>query len=157
MLHTEVYYDGSLVQRGHGIGSLEELLMSSLLQIQGSNYHDDLTRPADQGGRRIVQEAMEYIETHLSEEITMERLARNVHMSIRSIQEGFREELGISPMAYVRERRLQRVREDLTDAIPADGVTVTGVAQRWGFHHLGSFSVHYRRRWGESPSETLRR
>ena len=39
----------------------------------------------------------------------------------------------------------------------ADGVTVTQVAERWGFHHLGSFAVEYRKRWGEAPSETLRR
>ena len=92
-----------------------------------------------------------------AERITMESLAREVHMSVRSIQQGFRAELGMSPMAFVRERRLERVHEELTDAIPSDGVTVTAVAERWGFHHLGSFAVEYRKRWGEAPSETLRR
>jgi len=60
-------------------------------------------------------------------------------------------------MLYLRDRRLERAHEDLTDAIPSDGVTVTDVAERWGFHHLGSFAALYRNRWGESPSETLRR
>jgi AraC-like DNA-binding protein len=62
----------------------------------------------------------------------------------------------MTPMTFVRERRLERVHEELTDAVPTDGVTVTSVAERWGFHHLGSFAVEYRKRWGEAPSETLR-
>ena len=28
---------------------------------------------------------------------------------------------------------------------------------KWGFCHLGRFAVEYRRRFGESPSQTLRR
>jgi len=40
--------------------------------------------------------------------------------------------------------------------MPADGVTVTATAERWGFGHLGEFSVMYRKRFGESPSQTLR-
>ncbi|MGB3483740.1 MAG: AraC family transcriptional regulator [Mycobacterium sp.] len=158
LIHTEVFHPGSLIQRGQGIGAVEELVMSSLLQLQPSNYHDEFLQPPQPDQRRaVVQNAMNYIDSHLAERITMEAIAKVVHMSVRSIQQGFREELGITPMTYVRERRLERVHEELTDAIPSDGVTVTAVAERWGFHHLGSFAVEYRKRWGEAPSETLRR
>ncbi|MBS4727593.1 AraC family transcriptional regulator [Mycobacterium sp. SM1] len=157
LLHTEVYQTGSLVQSGHGISGIEELLMNSLLHVQPSNYHDELVRPAKKPGRRVVQAAIDYIENHLAEPITMESIARNVHMSIRSIQQGFRDELGLSPMTYLRDRRLERVHEELADAMPGDGVTVTEVATRWGFNHLGSFAAEYRKRWGVAPSETLRR
>lgn len=158
LIHTEVYHPGSLIQRGQGIGAIEELVMSSLLQLQPSNYHQELLQPAQPESRRaVVQDAMDFIDDHLAERITMEALAKAVHMSVRTIQHGFREELGMTPMTYVRERRLERVHEELTDAIPTDGVTVTAVAERWGFHHLGSFAVEYRKRWGEAPSDTLRR
>lgn len=158
LVHTEVYHAGSLIQKGRAIGPVEELVMSSLLYLQPSNYHADITQPSSPDPRRtVIQQAMDFIDDHLAERITMESLAGAVHMSVRSIQQGFRSELGMSPMAFVRERRLERVHEELTDAIPSDGVTVTAVAERWGFHHLGSFSVEYRKRWGEAPSETLRR
>ena len=158
LIHTEVFHEGSLVQRGRGIGAIEEFVMSSLLYLQPSNYHEEFLAPAQPDQRRaVVQNTMNYIEDHLAERITMDDVARAVHMSVRSIQQGFREELGMTPMTFVRERRLERVHEELTDAIPADGVTVTQVAEKWGFHHLGSFAVEYRKRWGEAPSETLRR
>ena len=158
LIHTEVFHEGSLIQRGQGIGAVEEFVMSSLLHLQPSNYHAEFLAPAQPDQRRaVVQNAMNYIDDHLAGRITMDAVAKAVHMSVRSIQQGFREELGMTPMTYVRERRLERVREELTDAIPADGVTVTQVAERWGFNHLGSFAVEYRKRWGETPSETLRR
>jgi AraC-like DNA-binding protein len=157
LMHTEVFYTNSLLQRGQGIGSLEELLMSTLLLLQPSNHHAHLVLPTEQAGRRVVREALDYIEAHLSERVTMADIATNVHMSVRAIQQGFREELGTTPMLYLRDRRLERAREDLTDAIPSDGVTVTDVAERWGLTHLGSFAGLYKKRWGESPSETLRR
>ena len=157
LVHTEVYHPGSLVQNGRGISSVEELVMSSLLYLQPSTYHDDITRPVSHSPRHaVIQRVMDYIDDHLAERITMHSLARAAHMSVRSIQQGFHDELGMSPMAFVRERRLERVHSDLADAIPADGVTVTAVAERWGFHHLGSFSAEYRKRWGEAPSATLR-
>jgi AraC-like DNA-binding protein len=34
---------------------------------------------------------------------------------------------------------------------------VTDVALRWGFLELGRFSVQYRQRFGEAPSETLKK
>jgi AraC-like DNA-binding protein len=157
LLHTEVYYPASLVHSGHGIGSLEELLMSTLLLLQPSNYHAQLILPTERPGRRVVRQSLDYLEAHLCERITMSDLAMNVHMSIRAIQQGFREELGTTPMLYLRDRRLERAREDLTDGMPTDGVTVTDVAERWGFAHLGNFAQLYKKRWGESPSETLRR
>lgn len=157
MLHTEIFYEDSLVQRGHGIGSVEELLMSTLLLLQPSTHHAHLVAPVERVGKRVVRDALEYIEAHLADRVTMADIAKNVHMSIRAVQQGFREELGTTPMLYLRDRRLERARADLADGLPCDGVTVTDVAERWGFHHLSTFAVSYRKRWGESPSETLRR
>lgn len=157
LVHTEVYYRDSLLQHGQGIGSLEEMLMSTLLLLQPSNYYAQLVLPTAPTGLRVVRETIEFIEAHLRERITMAEIAKGVHMSVRAIQQGFRDELGISPMHYLRDRRLERAHQDLADVVPSDGVTVTDVAQRWGFQHLGSFAALYRNRWGESPSETLRK
>lgn len=156
LLHTEVFYPDSLIQHGQGIGSLEELLMSTLLLMQPSNYQSRLLLPAENTGRRVVRDTLDYIEAHLGERITMTDIAKNVHMSIRAIQQGFRDELSTTPMLYLRDRRLERAHQDLTDAIPTDGVTVTNIAERWGFTHLSSFATLYRKRWGQPPSDTLR-
>jgi AraC-like DNA-binding protein/uncharacterized protein YodC (DUF2158 family) len=157
LLSTEVLTEHSLIQQGLGAGPIEELIISSLLLIQPSNVHEDLARAAQRRGRRSVRLSIDYIERHLAQPISLEDIAGNTHLSGRSIQQAFRDDLNTTPMAYVRERRLERVRAELADALPAEGVTVTDVAERWGFSHLGNFAVTYRKRFGESPSETLRR
>ena len=58
-------------------------------------------------------------------------------------------------MAFVRSTRLALARDRLQEGRP--GATVTCVAQECGFDHLGRFSVAYAKRYGETPSETLRK
>lgn len=90
LIHSEVFHPGSLIQRGQGIGAIEELLMSTLLHLQQSNYYEEFLQPVQPDPRRVVvHDAMNYIDDHLAERITMEDLAKAVHMSVRSIQQGF--------------------------------------------------------------------
>jgi len=73
----------------------------------------------------------------------------------RTLLQHFRDFKGSSPMRYLRIARYEKVREALHRAEPEEGITE--VAAKWGFTHMGRFSVEYRKRFGESPSETLRR
>jgi len=58
-------------------------------------------------------------------------------------------------MRYLRRARYRKVREALRDAEPEEHITE--IAAKWGFTHMGRFSVDYRRQFGETPSQTLRR
>lgn len=156
ILSSEAISRTSLTHQGYGAGSLQELIVSTLLYVQNSNYSQDLRSRPKLSGRVAVRRSIEYIESHLAEPITLGDIAAYVRMSPRSIQVGFREDLGTTPIAFVRDRRLDAVRHALLEALPREGVTVTDTATRWGFTHLGSFSVVYRQRFGESPSQTLR-
>lgn len=75
---------------------------------------------------------------------------------MRTIQNQFHEDLDQTLTGYLKNRRLERARADLADTAPDSGITVTDIASRWGFAHLGRFAVTYRARFGESPSQTLR-
>lgn len=157
LLSSEVITSKSLIQRGIGAAAMEELMVSTLLYIQPSNYYDRVRNVHSRSGRAAVRRSVEYIDEHLAEPISMNHLARHACVSIRSIQAGFREDLGTTPVAYIRDRRLDEVRHALMAALPTDGITVAKVSERWGFSNPGSFAVRYRERFGESPSQTLRR
>ncbi len=157
ILSSEIVSPASLIQHGVGSAAIEELIMSTLLYLQQSNYWTRLRSLPTRSGRPAVRRSLDYIEEHLAEPITLADLVRATGMSSRSIQTGFKEDLLTTPVAYIRERRLDKVRAALMSAVPGEGITVTEVAERWGFSHLGSFSVLYREKYGESPSQTLRR
>ena len=102
-----------------------------------------------------VKRVEEYIRTHLHEPLTIERLAEFAGVSASTLFSGFRNCHGVSPMAWVRQLRLERAREELRGAA-AEPVSVTDVALKWGFAHLGRFAIEYKRAFGESPSVSLR-
>jgi AraC-like DNA-binding protein len=71
------------------------------------------------------------------------------------VQHVFRRHVGTTPLAYLRDRRLDAVRLELLASDPAD-TTVADVARRWGFAHLSRFSQAYHARFGEYPRVTIR-
>lgn len=154
-LHAELLDESSLLHKGIGIGPLEESLMSALLYSHRSNYSPELAGGAKQH-RASVRFAMDFIEANLSRPLTIADIAEAAGVSVRSLQNFFAEDLQQSPTAFIRNRRLERVRADLADAAPGSRTTVSKVATRWGFTHLGRFASTYQQRFGEPPSKTLR-
>lgn len=155
MVQAELLEPDSLIHRGVGVGAVEEFLMSALLYSQASNYQDGLVGASPQVSPAVLA-AIDYIDRHLTLPMTVGEVAEAVDLSVRSLQNQFRTDLHQTPTNYIRSRRLDRARSDLADANPASGATVTDIASRWGFTHLGRFSVVYKSRFGESPSQTLR-
>ncbi len=126
------------------------LLMSGLSQSLGQGV-----RPARTPARiDMVKRLQRWMADHPTEPITLDDLCRQMYVSRRSVIQGFREHLGIGPMAYLKLQRLHAVRRQLLAAAP-DQVSVTGVAANFGFFNSGHFARDYRQLFGELPSITL--
>lgn len=157
LLKVELEHSDGLVNHPLAVAQLEQFLMTSLLAAQPSNYSDQLTGGDDRAAApRSIRRAIEIIEEHAREPLTVEDIAEAVGVSVRALQAGFHRHVKCSPMSYLREIRLDRVREALTAADPAAGITVTDVAYQWGFLHLARFAQAYKQKFGELPSATLR-
>jgi len=135
----------------------ETTFVGMLLSCQPNNYSAELCE--DKGhsiAPSFVKRIEHYIEEHAHEPISVGDLAEYAGVSTRSLFSGFRRFRNTSPMHYLKEVRLRRVRDELLQAPPSSGA-VTAAAFRWGFSHLGHFTTDYKRRFGETPSETLMR
>ena len=82
-------------------------------------------------------------------------LCDTFHINERTLRRIFTEWYGVSPQQYLLAIRLNGVRKEL---FKENSLTlkISDVANRWGFWHMGKFAKHYRRQFGELPSETLR-
>jgi AraC-like DNA-binding protein len=148
--------EGGLLHHDLIARRFEQLLIDGLLIGHRHNYSDQLFAAQATPGRRAVCRAVEMLQSSPEHAWTTTELAADVAVSVRSLQAGFRDVAGIAPMAYLRHVRLQRVHDELTDNGDSHS-SVSNVAHRWGFVHLGRFSSAYRRRYGELPSQTLGR
>jgi transcriptional regulator GlxA family with amidase domain len=78
-----------------------------------------------------------------------------VGVSVRSLQNGFRQFLGVTPLEYVRRHRLEQLHRALMDS--QSRANVTELMLECGIANFGRYAQYYRQQYGCLPSETLRR
>jgi len=104
---------------------------------------------------RSVRRALDAMHANVGHGWNVTGLAAVAGVSGRTLQRQFLSFLGKPPHAVLRDINFDRARRELLRG--SSGAKVADVAQRCGFLHGGRFSVEYRRRYGETPSQTLKR
>ena len=146
--------DGVLAHR-LAVDNLQRLLIQGLLLIQPHNYADALSEREPSASAAEVRRAIDLMDAQPETAWSTFQLARAIGVSSKALLTAFRRSDRPRPMEYLRRLRLDRTHAELATS-PPEAVTVTTVAGRWGFVHLGWFAGQYRQQFGESPSETLR-
>ncbi|MBL4603331.1 MAG: AraC family transcriptional regulator [Emcibacteraceae bacterium] len=133
----------------------EHALLNSLLRLQPGSHqaavllNDNLTAPA------YVRRAENHMLSNLHRSIQMSELAEVAGVTSRTLRTAFQQYRGTSLARYFLCLRLAELHTQLTSGRP--GQTVTDIAFNLGFHHLSNFAAAYRRRYDESPVQTLKR
>jgi AraC-like DNA-binding protein len=155
-LAAELDRPAGLAEMPFARAQLEAYVLSSLLYAGRHQFSAVLADPHNVRRLGRLTPVLQYIEANAESDLTPETLARAARVSVRTLHAAFQQQLGESPMAYVRRIRLGRVRAELLRSDPSK-VRVTDVAMRWGFMHLSRFAEQYREQFNELPSVTLHR
>ena len=153
----ETYH--TLTARGESVDAavVQSVLLQNILQmaVSSGSYQ---SAPAIERARafHICRTARVFVEEHLAIDRvpTIVDICSNVGVSQCTLQYAFHAYVHMSPLAYLRMCRLNRVRDTLLVSDPRT-TTVTAVAMHYGFLHLGRFSLDYKRAFDEAPSATL--
>lgn len=105
---------------------------------------------------RILQRALEYLDLRHDQPVFLLELCRTVGASSRTLEMLFKRNLGVSPMRYLKLRRLHQVRTRLRTADQGQ-TDVRSVALEAGFWDLGRFAEEYCVLFKESPAATLKK
>jgi len=154
MVQRQLDYPDSLIRNPLVWDPLVESLIHGLLLVADHPYRQALAAPAGPGRPAAVRDAMDIIEGGPHLPLTTSALAKQCHVSVRTLQQGFQHHLGMSPMTYLRVVRVRRAHRDLRSADPAH-TTVARIAHRWGFTHLGRFAAAHQRIYGQTPLQAL--
>ena len=98
---------------------------------------------------KTINNAIEYMEGHLTDEITLADTANHVHLSAFHFQRAFSLLTGLSPAEYLRKRRLSQAAADLTNGEDK----VIDVAFRYCYDSPESFAKAFARFHGCSPMQ----
>lgn len=96
----------------------------------------------------MVEQVADYIERHIREGITVEELARQVHMSKYHFLRKFKEQTGVTVHHFVLNKRLIRAGEELQQ-----GKSLTEAWQDSGFTDYSSFLRNFKKAFGVSPGK----
>ncbi len=142
------------IGRGLMARQVEQTLIAGLIEAHAHDQLSALARHRAAPRPRHLRLAESFIEANLDRPISLDDVAEAAGISPRALQMAFREHRGTTPLAFWRDRRLERAHRDLLAGQPGD--SVTDIALRWGFSHFGRFSEVYRQRYGLSPRKALR-
>jgi AraC family ethanolamine operon transcriptional activator len=100
--------------------------------------------------------ACRYIDSYLSKPLALAGLCAHCGVGVRTLEYGFRQFYDTTPISFIKSQRLTRTRFALARA-GAQPTSISAIARRLGFTHMGQYAQDYRMLFGESPTMTLRR
>ncbi len=144
-----------LIQNDPLVAAEYEQLVLRLF-LAGQEEADERARSERTSGARpaSVRRAIAFLHDNASAAITLADIAQAAGVPERTLHDSFKRFEGVSPLRYLRDLRLDEVQRRLR---AGDDANVTTIAFNAGFTHLGRFAQDYADRFGERPSETLRR
>jgi transcriptional regulator GlxA family with amidase domain len=96
---------------------------------------------------------LEWIPAHLSDDLSLEALAAQAHMTPRTLSRVFVQELGMGPGRYVERIRLEAARNLLQDA----QASISTVARLTGFGHPENLRRTFHKHLAVSPQQYAER
>jgi len=106
--------------------------------------------------RHQIRRALEWIDAHLHEPLRVRDLAEALHLSTRSLQFCFRQELGYSPLEAIRRQRFRRLRR-LLGSGPLAKESLACLSQQCGLRDSATTWRWYGQWCGETPAQSRSR
>lgn len=125
-----------------GAGRLRELCYALLMGEAGA-----AARRAFGVGNKIAR-TIDYLSTHMNEQITIDDMADHVGMSRAVFHRRFKEATTISPIQFMKSMRLNNAAMKI-----AQGKTVSEAAWDVGYQSPSQFSREFKRMYGQSPRQ----
>ena len=147
-----VINDPSAVKQPSVSSNLQEHIISTALEMLPHNYRGREDAPKDCAVPSSVRRAEEYMRAFADQPVTVEVLARHAGCSERALHNASRSFRQKTPMAVLRDIRLEGAHRDLKDG----EASITDTVFKWGFSNPGRFAKLYAEKFGCKPSQTRR-
>lgn len=124
------------------------MLLRLMVELARSIRKKEVQKPAPMlpKSKRML-DIVHYLDTHLTEDISIETLAEKFYISRYHMMHQFREETGTTIHSYLSDHRLMLARDLISQGIPA-----TDACFQCGFGSYSSFSRAYGKFFGTTPT-----
>jgi signal transduction histidine kinase/DNA-binding LacI/PurR family transcriptional regulator/AraC-like DNA-binding protein len=148
VLTARLLSDADLERCNRGVATI---LGKGLFNATETLHHIEtaLTRQHTLGRatQQLVRQAAACIQAHYAEALTREDIAHQVGINADYLTDCFRQELGITPMTYLRRYRIRQARE----LLETSDLSIMQVALEAGFSESAHFTRTFQREVGMTP------
>jgi len=106
-------------------------------------------------GEKIALDIRNQVYNHMDGKVDIKAFALQYNTTEQTLQNSFKSIFGFTPKIFLRLLKLNLVHHDLKNTDHRD-TTVSKIASRWGFSHMGRFSAYYTELFGSNPSIDLK-
>lgn len=135
--------------------SLEQALLGELVKLATDSRIARRNGCARIDRRLVLEKIEELLAARLSEPVYVADLCEATGLAERTLRFILIEQYGTSPIRLLRCRRLCQLRQCLREE-GGGAESLSRIASRYGFRHMGTLAADYRALFGELPSETRR-
>lgn len=153
---TQLDTSRAVVDNDAFVREFERMLMVELLTSQPHSFSDRLRVLPHPATSRELEHAVSLLASHPEQPHALRNVAAHVAVSARSLQRSFQLHHRTSFQTLLQGIRMRRLHDELLAAHPHDA-TVREVMAKWRLPIKGQTYAAYRRRYGETPMDTLRR
>ncbi len=100
------------------------------------------------GSSQKIADTACYIQDHIREPLSVEKLSKWAGMSVPSFHRNFKQATGLSPIQYIKQLRLNTAATEL-----AAGMRAGEVAEEVGYNSQSQFTREFKRHFGHTPKE----
>ena len=138
-----------------GVRHAEDSIYRLVSRLLAPVYvHSEARGPGRQAREhRAVDLACGFMQSQIDRALTLTEVEAVVGLSTRALQSAFVLQLGVSPMAWLKEQRLL-LAHHLIRSGGAESVSTAALAS--GLNHFGRFAVDFRARFGLTPQALSR-
>jgi len=119
----------------------QEQVLTMLLDLLASQLG------ADPKIDKRIKLARNYLDAHIASPVSLAQVAMAAHLSVRQLSHLFKQELGLSPLHYLREQRMKKALNLLSQT----QLPVQVIAEAVGYQSLSAFSDRFRKHFDKSP------
>ena len=127
----------------------QSVLLQFLLLLNRTLDGGDISFPPASGANPQVLAVLSFINGHLTDDLSVERIADACFLNRSYLMHLFRRETGYTIGSYITEKRLFAAR-----ALIQSGLSVTDACMQSGFASYAAFYRAYRKKFGESPKDS---
>ncbi len=131
------------------VQTVAEKRQQAVLEDYGKFYVESIASPRKKETMDVVDTVVEYVNLHLSEDLSVSQLANMAYVSPDHLTRSFKKRFGQTVTDYILQKRMTMAGELLRDR----KMTITMVSDCVGFGNYSYFTEQFKKFYGKTPRE----